>query len=154
MLDSTTKSASSSKTTMSASKPTPRSPLLRSSPTCLAVFLQHQRTISSTLKSSSRLVPSVQRMGRPRPTLEMPPQAEKKSPFSSAVSSSSSEDSQLSHALLWPSFRVLGFLGARCAGRSLMLGVQGEWSETTVLITLSSGLRSSFQRPSCSIQSE
>ena len=146
----TVNSATSSKTTISASNPTPRSPLLRSSPTCFAVFRQHHRTISSTLNSGSRLRPSVHRIGSPSPTLEMPPHALKKSPFSSGPSSSPSLLSQLSQSLAWPSLRSACFLaGAKAGGSSLMLGVQGEWSETTVLITPSaSSCSSSSQRPS------
>ena len=75
-----------------------------------------------------RRVISVQRMGRLRPTEEMPPQALKKLP--SPLEDWSGD---------WPLAGLRGTVGAQwpgtCEGRSFRSGVQGLWSETTVLIT-------------------
>lgn len=63
---------------------------------------------------------SVQRIGRPRPTDEIPPQEAKKSPFSLAASS-------LNKVPFTPlaSERMAPQPWERCSGRSLSSGVQG-----------------------------
>lgn len=68
---------------------------------------------------------SDQRIGRPRPTEEMPPQAERKEP-SLMTALVAGLVVAVGVAVLWPGM---------CEGRSLRLGVQGEWSETIVLMT-------------------
>lgn len=143
VLGSTTHSAESSKTQMSASNPGTRSPFWRSSPTCAAVLAQHRRTMSwrarLVLVSSGaevrpfRRLSSVHRIGRPRPTEEIPPQAEEKLPWFFSMAASPLE---VQLPGIWE-------------GRSFRSGVHGEWSDTTVLMTPSSAWRSnSAQRAS------
>ena len=91
VLGSTRHSAASSKTQISASQPGTRSPFCACRPTCAAVLVQHRRTMSwrarLVVASSGAVVrflrrlSSVQRIGRPRPTEEIPPQAERKLPL-------------------------------------------------------------------------
>src|SRR4051812_22260023 len=96
-------------------------------------------------------------MGRPRPTDEMPPQAEKKSPVLELVGCSSGvtvpvDETELSTTAnptvclpgstssdgklmsipesAWCMVRAV--VPAMCGGRSFNSGVQGEWSDTMV----------------------
>lgn len=138
----TTNGAVSSKTQMSASRPGRRAPFWWPSPTCCAVLTAQRRTMSTMLREGERDWAVVQRMGSPRPTEDMPPQEEKKSPRSRA--------SACSWLRMVP---LTVFTGPephpwlRCEGRSFSSGVQGLWSETTVWIT-ELGWVSSAQRPS------
>jgi len=154
VLGSTVQRAESSKMQKSASRVGAMLPLVVWRPTWEAVLVQHHWTrvvralsefavggvgVGEDVSVSAggvgrpficegesvrpRLLISVQRMGRPRPTEEMPPQALKKSPVD------------------WSSMRSLTVPAAGAQwpgtweGRSFRSGVQGLWSDTTVLIT-------------------